>query len=153
MSFEKRVSPNEKRAYGLFARAGIPTPEVLGVDEATGMLSLEDLRDSHASDWARAGEMIDMAAGLHAAFWDNYDAFGEIGLPWRLDKRKNFQWHCRAMEKGIRPYCRAHKMDDTEFRQALVYLRGEMQKLLDERFYTGKNIGSVLPYEAVFWRN
>jgi tRNA A-37 threonylcarbamoyl transferase component Bud32 len=141
MPFEKRAAPAESRAYALFLCAGIPTPQVFSCE--AGLLSLEDLRESHASDWARAGEMIDMAADLHAAFWDHYEAFGETGLPWRLDSAKNFEKHCKAMEKGVKPYCKAHGMDGEVFRQALAYFRGEMQRLLDERFRAGKNITIV----------
>ena len=140
MPFEKRAGTAERRAYDLFARAGIPTPAVLGYDGASGLLSLEDLRETHESDWARAGEMADMAADLHAAFWDDYDTFGEVGLPWRLDSTKNFERHCRAMEKGVRPYCKAHKMDDGVFRSALDYLRSKIPALIDKRLHAGKNI-------------
>ena len=44
------------------------------------------------------------------------------------------------MEKGIRPYCKAHKMDDGVFRQALSFFRVELPKQLQTRFHTGKNI-------------
>ena len=140
MTFEKHAGAAEFRAYALFERAGIPTPKVLGYDEASGLLSLEDLRETHASDWARADAMIDLTADLHAAFWDNYEAFGETGLPWRLENRKNFERHCKAMEKDAKSYCRAHKMEAGEFRRALAYLRGEMRKLIEDRLHTGRNI-------------
>jgi len=138
MSFEKQAGPDERRAYDLFARAGVPVPKVLSYDGS--LLCLEDLRASHASDWEKAEIMIDMAADLHAAFWDNHEAFGAIGLPWRLDSAKNFEKHCRAMEKGVRPWCRAHGTDGEIFRDALAYLRGEMPKLLHERLHAGKDI-------------
>ncbi|MCL2301439.1 MAG: aminoglycoside phosphotransferase family protein [Firmicutes bacterium] len=137
MPFEKRAGEAERRAYDLFARAGIPIPGLLSYE--AGMLSLEDLRDTHASDWAQAGRMVDMAADLHAAFWDNYEAFGEVGLPWRLDNAKNLERHCKAMEKGIKPYCGAHGMDTGVFRQALAYFRAKMPGLLHERLHAGKN--------------
>jgi len=138
IAFTKQAGAAESRAYGLFARAGIPVPRVLGY--ADGVLSLEDLRETHASDWARAGAMIDLTADLHAAFWDNYDAFGEVGLPWRLDSPKNFGRHCKAMARDARPYCRAHKMEAGDFRRALAYLRGEMPKLIENRLRAGKHI-------------
>jgi len=108
-----------------------------------GVLALENLRDTHSSDWTRAERMIDMAADLHAAFWNNYDAFGEVGLPWRLDNAKNFKRHCRAMEKGVRPYCGAHGMDVRVFRGAIGYLRAKMPELIDKRLRAGKNITVV----------
>ena len=138
MPFEKHAGPAERRAYELFTRMGIPVPQVLGYTD--GILSLEDLRETHARDDEQLGLMVDMAADLHAAFWDNYNAFGEIGLPWRLDNLKNFERHCKAMEKGIRPYCKAHGMDEGAFRRALAYFRGEMPKLIESRFHAGKNI-------------
>ena len=141
MPFEKRASDTERRAYDLFAHNGIPTPEVLSYE--AGVLSLEDLRDTHISDWGQAGRMIDMAADLHAAFWDRCEAFGEIGLPWRLENAKNFERHCKAMGKGIKPYCKAHGMNGAVFRRALAYFREEMPRLLDERFHTGENITIV----------
>jgi len=137
MPFEKRAGPAERRAYDFFARRGIPIPDVLSYE--AGVLLLEDLRDTHASDWEQAERMAEMAADLHAAFWDNREAFGDIGLPWRFDNTKNFERHCRAMEKGIKPYCKAHKMGSEVFRQALAYFRAEMPRLLDKRLQAGKN--------------
>jgi len=141
MPFEKHAGPAERRAYDLFGRAGIPVPRVLG--DTDGVLSLEDLRESHSSDWGQAERMVDMATGLHAAFWDNDDAFGEVGLPWRLDSAKNFEKHCKAMERGIKPYCKAHGMDGGVFRGAIAHLRSKMPGLLDERLHAGKNITVV----------
>jgi len=138
MPFEKRAGPAERRAYDLFARAGIPLPQVLGYTD--GILSLEDLRETHAGHSEQAVRMVDMAAGLHAAFWDCYDAFGEVGLPWRLDNARNLKQHCKAMKKGIKPYCKAHEMDDGVFRQAIAFFYTQTRDLIDKRFHTGKNI-------------
>lgn len=146
MPYEKKVSASESSAYKLFAQAGIPIPKVLAYDDAAHILTLEDLRETHISGgdaWAQAGNMVDMTADLHAAFWDNYEAFGEVGLPWRLDNPKNFSQHCKAMEKGIRPYCKAHKMDESIFRQALSFFRSKVLQLMETRFHAGKNITVV----------
>ena len=143
MPFEKKASEHERRAYDLFTRAGISIPSLLAYDEASQMLSLEDLRETYISGndaSEQVSVMLDAAADLHATFWDNYDVFGQVGLPWRLDNQKNFRRHCNAMEKGIRPYCKAHKMDDAVFRQALAFFRAEMPKQQQMRFHAGKNI-------------
>ena len=134
MPFKKLAGEGERRAYGLFARAGIPIPRVLGYDD--GALTLEELPESSAD----IELIVDLAADLHAAFWDNYDAFGEIGLPWRLDNPKNFAQHCKSLEKGIRPYCKSHNMDGEVFRQALGYFRTQMPRYMEHRFHAGKQI-------------
>jgi len=135
MPYEKRAGEPERRAYDLFLQAQIPTPTVLGYDEQTGILRLEDLRATHATDWAQAERMIDMAADLHAAFWDSHDVFGSVGLPWRLDCEKNFKQHCKAMEKHMKAYCKAHGFDSAIFRQALTHFRSNMLTRIN-----GKNI-------------
>ncbi|MCL2106009.1 MAG: phosphotransferase [Oscillospiraceae bacterium] len=143
MTYKKQTNEAEYRAYGLLAGAKIPVPPVLHYDAQNSTLTLEDVSDRYVSgntDWGRALEMLDTLADMHIAFWDNYDAFGKVGLPWRLDHPKNFAQHCKAMEKGIKPYCKAHKMDDKAFRQALNCFRTEMPKLLESRFHAGKNI-------------
>jgi len=134
MPFEKRVGEAERCAYDLFARVGVLVPKVLGYDG--GILTLEELPESSVD----IETMVDLTADLHSAFWENYDAFGEIGLPWRLDHSKNFAQHCKSLEKGIKPYCKAHSMDGGVFRQALGYFRTEMPKLMENRFHAGKHI-------------
>jgi aminoglycoside/choline kinase family phosphotransferase len=139
-SFDKYASEGERFGYEMFARAGLPTPQVLGWDAQAGILSLEDLRKTHESGRGRPERMVDMAADLHAAFWEDYEAFREIGLPWRLENRGNYRRHCKAMEKDYGIYRKTHKMDDGAFRQALAHLRKQMPEMLDTRFHTGKNI-------------
>ena len=136
--FTKQTGEDEYRAYRLFAAAGVPVPHVLSYE--SGILSLENCGESHTAGWAQLERMIDMAADLHAFFWDNYDAFGQVGLPWRLDSPKNFARHCGAMKKSIKPYCKAHGMDTDVFRRALDYFRAQMPERMETRFHAGKNI-------------
>jgi len=157
MPFEKKASEHERRAYDLFTRTGIPIPSLLAYDEASQMLSLEDLRETYISGNdapEQVSVMLDAAANLHAVFWDNYDAFGQVRLPWRLEHPKNFARHCKAMEKHARAFCKAHRMDDGVFRQAMAFFREEMPRAIDARFHTGKNItvihGDLHPGNMLF---
>ena len=84
MSYDKKSSEHERRAYDLFARATVSVPNLLAYDETSQLLSLEDLRETHifGSDAPeQVSAMLDATADLHAAFWDNYDVFGQVGLP------------------------------------------------------------------------
>jgi len=157
MPFEKKAGKKEYQAYDLFLRAGVPVPRVLGYDEKSSALTLEDLRETHVSGDAareRVPEALEALADLHASFWDNERAFGQIGLHWRLESQENFARHLKGMEKGIKPYCKAHKMNGAIFRQALAYVRAEMPKLLETRFHAGKNItilhGDLHPGNMMF---
>jgi len=98
-------------------------------------------------------------AKWHSTMWDNYEAFGKVGLPWHFETKENMlAWISSAMEKPYRKYRKAEESGKipkvvsnnwfnniTEkeldyYEEALRFLKEEYVKLVDERFNAGKNI-------------
>ena len=98
-------------------------------------------------------------AKWHGTMWDNYEAFGKVGLPWHFETKENMlAWISGAMERPYRKYRKAeksgkipkvvstnwfNKITEKEldyYEEALRFLKEEYVKLVDERFNAGKNI-------------
>ena len=97
-------------------------------------------------------------ANYHKIFWENFGAFGRVGLPWHFEAKENvLAWIHDAMEKPFKKYRDDEKsgkipkewygqnnaITDAQldyFDEALKYLKSEYVKLIDTRFYAGKNI-------------
>lgn len=100
-------------------------------------------------------------AKWHTAFWENHDAFGKVGLDWRLKSKENLMAHISMMEKDFKKYKRKEeagkipKVWETAetrfenhitlqqldyFTDAIERLKNEYWQLVESRFHTGKNI-------------
>ncbi|MCL2462963.1 MAG: helix-turn-helix domain-containing protein, partial [Defluviitaleaceae bacterium] len=109
--------------------------------------------------------ILGAAAKWHAAFWENNDAFNQIGLDWRFETKENLFAHISMMEKDFKKYRRNQEagkipevwdgeFDGTPFHfenhitpqqldyftDAIERLKNEYWELAEARFHTGKNI-------------
>lgn len=101
--------------------------------------------------------VLNAVAKFHGAFWENYDAFGRIGLDWRLESKENLVAHIEGMGKDFKKYKNSEKAGRIpqksgtfennikpekleHFNTALEMLKTEYVKLIDGRFNKGKNI-------------
>ncbi len=109
--------------------------------------------------------ILQAAAQWHTAFWENSDAFGQMGLDWRFETKENLISHISMMEKDFKkyrkneetgkipkvwegnfdgePFCfenhiTLHQFD--YFTNAIEWLKNEYWELVKARFHTGKNI-------------
>ena len=139
---KKGASEWEARAYAIFNGAGAPVPAVQDFDAAEGVLVLDDLSEAcRAFRDGDAAYAVDALAELHLLFWDNYDVFGEVGVPWRLDTEKNLDRHCKAMAEHLRFYLKKHKDEPAEvYERAHRYFIENMRRAVKERLHMGLDI-------------
>jgi transcriptional regulator with XRE-family HTH domain len=109
--------------------------------------------------------ILKAAAKWHTAFWENGEAFGQVGLDWRFETKENLLAHISMMEKDFKKYRKNEEsgkipkvwegeFDGTPFRfenhitpqqldyfaEAIERLKNEYWELAEARFHTGKNI-------------
>ena len=169
---EKICSPKDKEAfnYSFISMYTLSVPQIYHIDTDKGILLMEDLsrdyiqgnhfdedNDSGAFIRKNYSTLLRATAKLHAAFWDNYNAFGQIGLDWRLENRVNLLSHINGMEKDYKKYrtdeengkipkvwnAFENKLDLSKldyFQTAIDTLREKYVELIDTRFHAGKNI-------------
>lgn len=117
--------------------------------------------------------IIKAIAKLHSVFWNNYDAFGKIGLDWWHDSKENIIAHISGMEKDFKKY---RKNEETGkipkvwedcgytftnnitskeldyFEQGIKLLKDKYPSVIESRFGSGKNItiihGDLHPGQA-----
>lgn len=169
---EKIYQPNDKELYNYsFIREyALSIPQIIYIDTNKGILLLEDLnkgyvQGSHFDEDDENGTfirdnyriMLQTAAHFHAVFWDNSDAFGKIGLDWRLQNKNNILTHINGMEEDYKKYriseengtipkvwnifennIEISKLD--YFQIAINMLREEYTGLIDTRYNEVKNI-------------
>lgn len=102
-------------------------------------------------------QLIRATADFHSVYWENFDIFGKIGLPWHCESKENmFAWIYNMMEKPLQTYIDNIKsgnvvkegigdnnITDKEleyFYMALDYVKSEYGKYIDTRFHTGNNL-------------
>lgn len=110
-------------------------------------------------------KILQSAAKWHTAFWENGDAFGQIGLDWRFETKENLMAHISMMEKDFKKYRKNEEagkipkvwegnFNGEQFRienniafgqldyftNAAERLKNEYWELVEARFHTGKNI-------------
>ena len=109
--------------------------------------------------------ILKAAAGWHTAFWENGEAFGQIGLDWRFETKENLLSHISMMEKDFKKYRKNEEAGKIPkvwegdfngepfrfennitpkqldyFTYAIERLKNEYWELVEARFHTGKNI-------------
>ncbi|MDF2686295.1 MAG: hypothetical protein K0S55_1476 [Clostridia bacterium] len=162
--FEKVLFGNdaELHRYDLFNRMKLPVPRIYLNDLERKIILMDDLSDNYFQGFEydedtengkifreNYNTVLRTAANVCADFWDNYDVFGEVGLPWHLATNENFFVHMNGVEKDYKKYKKAYADKDSTkhfeyYEYALKYLREEYVKLFDSRFHAGKNITVIL---------
>lgn len=109
--------------------------------------------------------ILQAAAQWHTAFWENGEAFGQVGLDWRFETKENLLSHISMMEKDFKKYRKNEEAGKIPkvwegdfngepfrfennitpqqldyFTDAIERLKNEYWKLVETRFHTGKNI-------------
>lgn len=109
--------------------------------------------------------IMQAAAQWHIAFWENHNAFRQIGLDWRFETKENLLSHISMIEKDFKKYKKneesgkipkvwegdfagtpfrfENNFDITKldcFLDSIERMKSEYVKLVDSRFHTGKNI-------------
>jgi len=133
----------------------ISIPQVYFIDFESKILLIEDCSEDYIQGFVFDEEnefgdiyrlnynvILKELADLHIKCWDNYDVFGKIGLPWRLD---NFSAHLKSVEKDYNKYknnylSMADKKQFDYFENAISFLQNEYPNIISNRFHKGKNI-------------
>jgi len=103
--------------YSIISAHTLSVPQIFHIDMDKGVLLMEDLnvgyiQGNHFNEDNESGifirenysALLRAAAKFHAAFWDNYDVFGKVGLDRRLENRENLLSHINGMEKDYIKY-------------------------------------------------
>lgn len=144
-------------------------PQIYNIDFEKKSLLMDNIKDRYIEGYNfnennEYGEiirknfrtMIEASAKFHLTFWENEDAFGQIGLPWRLETPENLAAHISSMERGAKKYRKdelsgkilksgigdnniTEKQLDY-FDEAIRYMKKNYNSLVESRFHTGKNI-------------
>lgn len=164
----------ELHRYG-FVREYVQTiPQIYHIDFNKKTILMEDLSNRYIPGYnfdennddgenirSNYEVILSAVAEWHKTFWENNDAFGKIGLDWRLESQENILAHLSMIEKDFKKY-RKHeesgkipKTWETEdnlfenhispeeldyFENAIAMLKAEYPKIVETRFHTGKNI-------------
>ena len=160
----------ELQNYSFVKDYTVAIPLIYHIDPDRRIILMEDLsgeyvqgfhfnEDNESGAFIRENHeaILCAAAKFHAAFWENFNAFGQIGLDWRLENRENLLAHINGMEKDFKKYRENEKIGKIPkvwntlenhielgklgmFETAIDMLRERYVELLDTRFNTGKNI-------------
>jgi hypothetical protein len=174
---EKNYTRNdtELHRYDLLSEFTTKTAKVYHIDYEKRVVLLEDMSSGRYIQGYCFDEnneygtiyrenyfaVLKSVAELHTVFWENYKAFEQIGLDWRLQSKENIISHITALERDYKNY-RKHeetgkipkewdcgekifqnKIDSKKldyFNYAIECLKKEYPKLIDTRFNTGKNV-------------
>jgi len=156
-------------------------PQIYKLDADTKTIVMEDVsgdyisgnqydEDNETGTWVRAQveNILQAAADWHSAFWENNDAFAQIGLDWRFETTENLLAHISMMEKDFNKYKRNEENGkipqfwegDFEgkpfriennidvqklsyFTDAIARMKKGYIELVDSRFHNGQNITVV----------
>ncbi len=161
---------SEFRAYEILNRWIKSIPQVYLINPDKKIILTEDISENCANGFIydennedgkffreNYHAIIKAIAEWHTAFWENEDVFAKVGLDWRLDSKENLIAHIGMMQKDFELYKENQlhgkvpkvwqsmenniSIDKLNcFDQAIGILKCEYIKLLEERFYTGRNI-------------
>jgi transcriptional regulator with XRE-family HTH domain/thiamine kinase-like enzyme len=156
--------------YNIVNKYTLTVPQAYCLDLDNGIILVEDLNDgyiqgNHFDEDNDSGifirenhrALLGAAAKFHAAFWENHEAFEQVGLDWRFENRENLLAHINGMEKDYKKYRAAEEngkvpkvwnifentieLDKLDyFQTAIDLLRERYARLVDTRFGLGKNI-------------
>ena len=137
---------------------GISVPIVYKIDFKEKSILLEDLSGDYISGreftddtsngklYCKAYSDITCAAAqFHLSFWENGDAFQQIGLPWHLESEENFKIHIKSVRRDLDTFLQLfpNKLSSYEiqcFIDALDLLEKDIPYVIKNRFHKGKNI-------------
>ena len=91
------------------------SPQIYHIDFENRILLTEELgggyiQASRVENLSACTHLIlNAAAGFHAFFWDNYDAFGQVGLDGRLESEESLLSYINAMENDFLIYIENEK--------------------------------------------
>lgn len=163
-------SDSELRGYALLSNYTLKIPQVFYIDFDRQIVLSEDLsaRFIRCNNYDEDNEpgviirdnyqsILKSAALLHAACWENDEAFDRLGLEWRLQSKEHLLMHISAMAQDFKKYKRNEeagkipkvwesfenrldmkKLDYYEL--AIEYMKAEYVRLIETRFNTRKNI-------------
>lgn len=172
LSLVEKIYCGEDRellGYELFSRYVTAVPQVYCVDFDKKILLVEEVTDSiqgiHFDVNNENGKIfrnhydaiMEETAKVHAAFWENEDAFQKTGMDWRHETEENLLAHINGMEQnfltyrakeetgripkvwnGLRNTINAEELD--YFQDAAQFLRQKYVSMIDDRFHAGKHI-------------
>ena len=165
-----RKNDTELHRYSFIRNYTMSIPQIYHIDLDKKIVLMDDLNDSHLQGFnfdedneygkiirENYNAILNATEKLHSVFWENSNAFEQIGLDWRLQSEENLLAHISGMEKDYKKYRKneeagkipqvwmniennieINKLDNFEL--AIKYLKNEYVKLMDTRFNTGKNI-------------
>ena len=139
----------ELHRYSLFNEYGVSIPKVYDINFEKKSLLIESLNENYTAgfDFEKVNPNIEMIlktiANTHLIFWDNYEAFGKIGVPWHTDNPNNVKIHLAALENDYNHYkentiLSSDYIDYYEY--ALQNLPAEYKRMLETRIHVGNNI-------------
>lgn len=177
---EKKYGQNDTELHHYeFIRSYLKNiPQVFKVDFENKTALIEDLNNDyvpgcHYDESNDDGllirnhynDIMHSVAHWHIAFWENHNAFGQIGLDWRFETKENLLSHISMMEKDFKKYKKNEETGKipkvwecdfagTPFRfennldlqkldcflDAIERMKSEYVPLVDSRFHKGKNI-------------
>lgn len=168
---EKIYSGDDKELFGysFYSRHTAAIPLTYYIDFQKRIILMEDLsnyiqgfhfdEDNEYGNKIRENyySLLNATAKLNTTFWENENAFSQIGLDWRHKNKENLLVHINGMEKDFLKYRRdeesgkipkvwdVHKNTiNTEklnlFQDAIRILKQEYINYIDTRFHSGKNI-------------
>lgn len=165
-----KKNDSELNNYSMVSGYVLNVPQIYHVDKDKNILLMEDLNEgyiqgNHFDEDDSNGEFIrdnynallSATAKFHATFWDNHNAFGQIGLHWRLENKENLLAHINGMEEDYKKYRNDEESGKIPkvwnifenhidikkldyFQTALDMLREKYIDLIETRFHAGKNI-------------
>ena len=139
----------ELHRFLLFSEYNVSIPKVYDINFEKKSLLIESLSENYTAgfDFEKVNPNIEIIlktiANMHLTFWDNYEAFGKIGVPWHTDNPNNVKIHLTALENDYKHYkentiLSSDYIDCYEY--ALEDLPSEYKRMLETRIHVGKNI-------------
>ncbi|MDD4496393.1 MAG: helix-turn-helix domain-containing protein [Eubacteriales bacterium] len=164
--------PDEFNGYSLLNGYVSELPQIYHIDYDKKLILLEDISDSYTKGYnydetnetddekrTNYKSILRATADFHSTFWENEDAFKQIGLMCHFETKENMlAWISNAMERPYKKYrkdeeagkipkdggeCGKNNITKKQldyYDEALQYLKKEYVNLIDSRFNAGKNI-------------
>ncbi|HCA29270.1 MAG TPA: hypothetical protein DEP23_06780 [Ruminococcaceae bacterium] len=167
--------PDEFNGYSLLNGYITELPQIYYLDYDKKLILIEDITNGYIKgyDYDEANEngeiirenyksILRATADFHSTFWENEDAFKQIGLMCHFETKENMlAWISNAMERPFKKYrkdeesgkipknggiCGKNNITEKQldyYNKALQYLKTEYVNLINSRFNAGKNITIV----------